>query len=314
MSEDCRARFDLTQWNIYVSEAEALNFVKENRAYLIKHEAKCLNLNTSSKAFGPFLNSGNSIYSAFFWLRHFKLKPYVPLSLSFRIQSFLLYLCYINSLVVGDVVPGVLGAIPEGGTSLDNVVDGTTDLGGLVGAVHNGLSAATADDVFSEVRRLGDSHHAAVDLDPVGDGWCTGAALRKLLHLRGHHSAFHRSDGVALRRAQTTLRRHLESVLLEVSNTWSMGNIEVTDGANMSSDGSCLSLSRGDLLGLGTFLCLLDWDGSGHSSRGEDSSADGNGFSSETHFEDVGFEKKRMQEKRRWIKRGEDGSGSDVMW
>ena len=193
--------------------------------------------------------------------------------------------------MVGEVVPGVLGAIPEGGTGLDNVVDGTTDLGSLVGAVHNGLSAATADDVFLEVKWSGDSHHAAVDLDPVGDGWCTGTALRRLLHLRGHHSAFHRSDGEALRRAQNTLRRHLESMLLEVSNTWSMGNIKVTDGANMRSDGSCLSLSRGDLLGLGTFLCLLDWDGSGHSSGGEDGSADGNGFSSETHFENVGFYK-----------------------
>lgn len=274
------------------SEAEALKFVKENRAYLIKHEAKCLNLN-KLKCLWPIFKLRKLHIQCFFWLQHSKLKPYVPLSLSFRIQSFLLYLCYINSLVMGDVVPGVLGAIPEGGTGLDKVVDGTTDLGGLVGAIHNGLSAATADDAFLEVKRLGDSHHAAVDLDPVGDGWCTGAALRKLLHMRGHHSAFHRSDGVALRRAKTTLRRHLESVLLEVSNTWSMGNIKVTDGANMSSDGSCLSLSRGDLLGLGTFLCLLDWDGSRHSSGGEDGSADSKRFSSETHFEDVGFKKKK---------------------
>jgi len=166
-----------------------------------------------------------------------------------------------------------------------------------VGAVHNGFSAATANDVFLEVRWLGDPHHATVDLDLVRDG----AALGRLLHLWGHHSAFNRSDGETLNWAETTLK----SVLLGVSSAWKVGNIKGTNWASLRSDGSCLSLSRGDL-GLDTFL---DWDGSGHSSGGEDGSADGNGFSSETHFEDGGLKRENVGQEE-MMRGGEDGSGS----
>ena len=95
---------------------------------------------------------------------------------------------------MGGPASGVLGAVPEGGAGLNDAVDGIANLGGLVDAVHERFSAATADDVLLEVRWPGHSHHAAVNLDFEGGGW---------------------------------------QLLCLLANYWDAGNIKVADGGEL---------------------------------------------------------------------------------
>jgi hypothetical protein len=91
----------------------------------------------------------------------------------------------------------------------------------------------------------------------------------------------------------------LESVLREVSSAWLLGNVIVADAWGFT---RCLTLSLGSLVALGG----LSWDGSSRSWESEDGSAKGNGFSGETHFEDVSFVRGRRKEKE-IVEWGEDG-------
>jgi hypothetical protein len=90
----------------------------------------------------------------------------------------------------------------------------------------------------------------------------------------------------------------VESVLREVSSAWLLGNVIVADAWDFT---RCLTLSLGSLVALGG----LSWDGSSRSWESEDGSAKGNGFSGETHFEDVGFVRGRKE--KEIVEWGEDG-------